>query len=57
MTRKLEDLRSRRWFAAQDMRGFAHRQRMQQMGLRRDDVHVAAVRRALALQAGNSPAR
>ncbi|MBL8333055.1 MAG: dihydroxy-acid dehydratase [Rubrivivax sp.] len=38
MTRPPSDLRSRRWFAAQDMRGFAHRQRMQQMGLRRDDV-------------------
>ena len=31
-------LRSQRWFAANDMRGFAHRQRMQQMGLRRADV-------------------
>jgi dihydroxy-acid dehydratase len=31
-------LRSQRWFAANDMRGFAHRQRMQQMGLRREDV-------------------
>jgi dihydroxy-acid dehydratase len=31
-------LRSRRWFAANDMRAFAHRQRMQQMGLRREDV-------------------
>jgi len=38
MTRALADLRSRRWFAANDMRGFAHRQRMQQMGLRREDV-------------------
>jgi dihydroxy-acid dehydratase len=38
MTRRLEDLRSRRWYAEQGMRGFAHRQRMQQMGLRRDDV-------------------
>ena len=38
MTRSLAELRSRRWFAANDMRGFAHRQRMQQMGLRRDDV-------------------
>ena len=38
MTRNLADLRSRRWFAANDMRGFAHRQRMQQMGLRREDV-------------------
>jgi dihydroxy-acid dehydratase len=32
------ELRSRRWFAANDMRAFAHRQRMQQMGLRREDV-------------------
>ena len=38
MPRAPEDLRSRRWFAANDMRGFAHRQRMQQMGLRREDV-------------------
>jgi len=38
MTRADADLRSRRWFAADDMRGFAHRQRMQQMGLRREDV-------------------
>ena len=36
--KSLEDLRSRRWFAAGDMRGFAHRQRIQQMGLRREDV-------------------
>ena len=35
---ELADLRSRRWFAATDMRGFAHRQRIQQMGLRREDV-------------------
>ena len=34
----LAELRSRRWFAATDMRAFAHRQRMQQMGLRREDV-------------------
>ncbi len=34
----LADLRSRRWFANAGMRGFAHRQRMQQMGVRRDDV-------------------
>jgi len=34
----LADLRSRRWFAARDMRAFAHRQRAQQMGLRREDV-------------------
>ena len=38
MTRKLAELRSQRWFAATNMRGFAHRQRMQQMGLRREDV-------------------
>lgn len=39
MTRKtLADLRSRRWLAARDMRAFAHRQRAQQMGLRREDV-------------------
>lgn len=34
----LADLRSRRWFSAGDMRAFAHRQRIQQMGLRREDV-------------------
>ncbi|MBL0149105.1 MAG: dihydroxy-acid dehydratase [Ideonella sp.] len=34
----LSQLRSRRWFADTGMRGFAHRQRMQQMGLRRQDV-------------------
>lgn len=38
MTQSLADLRSRRWFADAGMRGFAHRQRMQQMGLRREDV-------------------
>jgi dihydroxy-acid dehydratase len=39
MTRRkpLEELRSQRWFAAPTMRGFAHRQRAQQMGLRRAD--------------------
>ena len=31
-------LRSQRWFADSGMRGFAHRQRAQQMGLRRQDV-------------------
>ena len=36
--RQLQQLRSRRWFADAGMRGFAHRQRMQQMGLRRDDL-------------------
>ncbi len=34
----LEQLRSRRWFADAGMRGFAHRQRMQQQGARREDV-------------------
>ncbi len=38
MTQAPISLRSQRWFAANDMRGFAHRQRMQQMGLRREDV-------------------
>ncbi len=38
MTRSPAELRSQRWFAANDMRGFAHRQRIQQMGLRREDV-------------------
>jgi len=35
--RPLAELRSQRWFAADNMRAFAHRQRMQQMGMRRDD--------------------
>src|SRR5581483_3923503 len=30
-------LRSARWYDSQDMRGFAHRQRTQQMGLRREE--------------------
>ncbi len=34
----LSELRSRRWFANEGMRGFAHRQRMQQQGVRREDV-------------------
>ena len=38
MPKTLAELRSRRWFAAGGMRGFAHRQRMQQQGLRREDV-------------------
>jgi dihydroxy-acid dehydratase len=38
MPKSLADLRSRRWFSASDMRAFAHRQRTQQMGLRREDV-------------------
>ncbi|KAB8039274.1 dihydroxy-acid dehydratase [Janthinobacterium aquaticum] len=35
--RTLESLRSQRWLAPDDMRSFAHRQRLQQMGLRRDE--------------------
>jgi dihydroxy-acid dehydratase len=35
--RDVSRLRSQRWFAADDMRGFAHRQRTQQMGLRREE--------------------
>ena len=38
MTKALADLRSRRWFNAGGMRAFAHRQRMQQQGVRREDV-------------------
>ena len=38
MSKTLADLRSRRWFADAGMRGFAHRQRLQQMGMRRQDV-------------------
>jgi dihydroxy-acid dehydratase len=38
MSKPLAELRSKRWFAANDMRAFAHRQRSQQMGLRREDV-------------------
>ncbi len=34
----LDQLRSRRWFADTSMRAFAHRQRMQQQGIRREDV-------------------
>lgn len=34
----LAELRSRRWFADAGMRGFAHRQRMQQQGWRREDI-------------------
>ena len=33
----LAELRSQRWFAEDSMRGFAHRQRTQQMGLRREE--------------------
>jgi dihydroxy-acid dehydratase len=35
--RDIAELRSQRWFASDDMRGFAHRQRTQQMGMRRDE--------------------
>ncbi len=35
--RDITELRSQRWFASDDMRGFAHRQRTQQMGMRRDE--------------------
>ena len=38
MSKSLPELRSRRWFADTGMRGFAHRQRLQQMGVRREDV-------------------
>ena len=38
MSKPLHELRSRRWFADTGMRGFAHRQRLQQMGVRREDV-------------------
>jgi dihydroxy-acid dehydratase len=37
MKRPVEELRSARWFARDDMRGFAHRQRTQQAGLRREE--------------------
>ncbi len=35
--RTLESLRSQRWYASPEMRGFSHRQRTQQMGLRREE--------------------
>lgn len=35
--RRIEDLRSQRWFAADDIRAFSHRQRTQQMGMRREE--------------------
>lgn len=37
-SKTLDQLRSRRWFANTGMRGFAHRQRMQQQGVRREDL-------------------
>lgn len=33
----VSQLRSQRWYASEDMRGFAHRQRTQQMGMRREE--------------------
>ena len=38
MSEPTPSLRSQRWFAAEGMRAFGHRQRIQQMGLRREDV-------------------
>lgn len=35
--RTIDQLRSQRWFASNDIRGFAHRQRMQQQGLAREE--------------------
>lgn len=35
--RDLSELRSQRWFATDNMRAFAHRQRTQQMGMRREE--------------------
>ncbi|QFT84830.1 L-arabonate dehydratase [Halomonas sp. THAF12] len=35
--RTIDQLRSQRWYSSPDMRGFAHRQRTQQMGLRREE--------------------
>ena len=35
--RVISELRSQRWYADPGMRGFAHRQRTQQMGLRREE--------------------
>ncbi len=37
MRRSISDLRSQRWFAPDSIRAFAHRQRVQQMGMRRAD--------------------
>ncbi len=37
MSRAISELRSQRWFAANDFRSFGHRQRLQQTGLRRED--------------------
>ena len=35
--RTIESLRSQRWLAKDDIRSFAHRQRLQQRGLRREE--------------------
>jgi len=35
--KKIGELRSQRWFAGESIRGFAHRQRMQQQGLNREE--------------------
>ena len=37
LKRALSELRSQRWLAPNDMRSFAHRQRLQQTGLRREE--------------------
>ena len=37
LRRSLQSLRSQRWLAKDDMRSFAHRQRLQQRGLRREE--------------------
>ena len=37
MAKRIEDLRSQRWFAPDNMRAFAHRQRTQQTGYKRSD--------------------
>ena len=37
MNKPISELRSQRWFAANDFRSFGHRQRLQQTGLRRED--------------------
>ena len=41
--RPIEALRSQRWYAGSDMRGFAHRQRTQQMGVRREEFMAKPV--------------
>ena len=37
MTKSVDSLRSQRWFAPDNMRAFAHRQRTQQTGRKRED--------------------